>query len=321
MSDDIAPVKRRRNRLYVPLDVEFATDPKILAAGPLAAYLFVVSLAYCKRSDRPGEIHAEQLRVLALGLPGNPRKYADALVSVGLWEESDDGWIIPAWLKHNYSPDQLEQRKATAKAKSELGNHRRHHEQKGIQVSDCALCYPDSPSPQGTANVPTGNVNSREVERRESEGKVERREGRVEGRQASTGESSAVPERPAVGALRLLLDHKVQDDSVINSKAYREKVEPELREEWRGRIAAYVARRPNATAEEIAQYVLHVPGIFVEQSATKRDWYANPFCPICEGEGIARSDDPTQDTNAQPTYGPCVCRQAEPYPELTKETA
>ena len=38
MSDDIAPVKRRRNRLYVPLDVEFATDPKILDAGPLAAY-------------------------------------------------------------------------------------------------------------------------------------------------------------------------------------------------------------------------------------------------------------------------------------------
>ena len=155
MSDDIAPVKRRRNRLYVPLDVEFATDPKILDAGPLAAYLYVCSLAYCKRSDEAGNIHRAQLRVLALGLPGRPQQYADALVKVGLWAETPEGWQIPSWLKHNLSPDQLEESKARAKAKSELGNHRRHHEQKGVKVSDCSLCYPDDTSPRGTSTLPT----------------------------------------------------------------------------------------------------------------------------------------------------------------------
>ena len=315
MSDDIAPVKRRRNRLYVPLDVEFATDPKILAAGPLAAYLFVCALAYCKRSDKPGEVHAEQLRVLALGLPGKPKQYADTLVRVGLWTTTDDGWAIPSWLAHNLSPDQLEERKASAKAKSELGNHRRHHEQKGVKVSDCALCYPDDGSPQGTSTVPTGNVNSREVKGREVEGREgkgreseEKRKQAVRG--ASSDNSEPRPTNPAAAALMIFLDHKVATECRTNEAGYRASVGASMREEWRDALGSYLDRRPNATAEELAAHVLHVPGMSVAQSEPKRDWYADPRCEHCDGDGLAN----TAPEGDAATYGPCHCRRAEPYP-------
>lgn len=313
MSDDIAPVKRRRNRLYVPLDVEFATDPKILAAGPLAAYLYVCSLAYCKRSDKAGEIHREQLRVLALGLPGKPEKFAETLVSVGLWASTDDGWEIPAWLKHNMSPDQLEESKARAKAKSELGNHRRHHEQKGVKVSDCSLCYPDSPSPRGTGNVPTGNVNSpnrskekgREVEGREEKGREDK---------ASTGDAFDNSQRgaikPAAAALQMLIEYRMATDTGIGNEAgYRTWLTNELRETHRDAIARYTDRRPDATADEIAVYVLAVPGKTAAQSEPRRDWYADPTCTTCDGDGMAN----TAPEGTPATYGPCDCRRSEPY--------
>ena len=319
MSDEIAPVKRRRNRLYVPLDVEFASDPKILEAGPLAAYLYVCSLAYCKRSDRAGEIHAAQLRVLALGLPGKPEKFAETLVKVGLWTETADGWEIPAWLKHNLSPEQLEESKARAKTKSELGNHRRHHEQKGVKVSDCPLCYPDDPSPQGNSTLPTGNVNSpkrREEKRREEKGReVEGREGKRREDKASAGEHSdnshRGTQRPAAAALEMLIEYRMANDTgITNADGYRTWLTSELREKHRGAIARYIERRPDASAEEIAVYVLDVPGMTARQTEAKRDWYADPHCMSCDGDGIANS----APEGAPATYGPCDCRRPEPYP-------
>ena len=318
MSDDIAPVKRRRNRLYVPLDVEFATDPKILDAGPLAAYLYVCSLAYCKRSDEAGNIHRAQLRVLALGLPGRPQQYADALVKVGLWAETPEGWQIPSWLKHNLSPDQLEESKARAKAKSELGNHRRHHEQKGVKVSDCSLCYPDDTSPRGTSTLPTGNVNS--PNRREVEGREEKRR-EVEGRKdkASTGDlpdnSERAPLKPAAAALNKLIEHRMATDTGINEPdGYRSWLTADLRNKHRTPLAAYLDRRPNATADELAAYVLQVPGISVAQSEPRPDWYYAPDCTDHDPDGLVRIDD-----TGQGTYGPCPCRRAEPYPTTPTE--
>lgn len=315
MSDDIAPVKRRRNRLYVPLDVEFATDPKILDAGPLAAYLYVCSLAYCKRSDEAGNIHRSQLRVLALGLPGRAQQYADTLVKVGLWAETPEGWEIPSWLKHNLSPDQLEDRKATAKAKSELGNHRRHHEQKGVRVADCSHCYPPegvpNPSPRGEFSVPTGNVNSPEVEKREHKGT------QVEGTQGNKTQAAGDPvlsshrgtPNAAAAALRILLEHKITTENPRSPDGYRTSVGPRLRDDHRAALAAYLDRRPHATADELAAYVLNVPGLTVTQSEARRDWYADPQCEHCDGDGLTKLDD-----GGQGTYGPCPCRRADPYP-------
>ena len=186
-------------RLFVPLDVEFATNDRILAAGPLAAYLYVCSLAYCKRQGdrdgREGFVHASALKVLAVGFPGKAEKHASALVDAGLWQAVDGGWVIPAWLKHNKSTDQLAADKQAAKEKSILGNHRRHHEAKGEKSPDCPLCYP---SPQGSPTAPTGEEKRSptapkekgKAEGRQREGKAEA-EGEGEGEGEGHGDQSS----------------------------------------------------------------------------------------------------------------------------------
>ena len=47
--------------LFVPLDVDYADDPKIIEAGPLAELLFVRGLAFCKQQLSDGHIARSQL--------------------------------------------------------------------------------------------------------------------------------------------------------------------------------------------------------------------------------------------------------------------
>jgi len=194
-------------RLYVPLDVEFATNDRILAAGPLASYLYVCSLAHAKRQGdrdgREGFVNAGALRVLTIGFPGKPEKYAQALVDAGLWREIDGGWTIPAWLKHNKSAEQISADKQALKDKSLLGNHRRHHEAKGEKNPDCPLCYPPDSSPRGENPLPPGTKNAPKV-KGEAEGREGKAEGEVkgeaEGRESSSGRPpklESVPPLPA----------------------------------------------------------------------------------------------------------------------------
>ena len=129
-------------RFFVPLDVNYQLDDKIMSAGYVAECLYVRALAYCKRAGTEGRIKRSQLRALALGLPGRPAKHADVLVEVGLWGTDDDGYRISGWLNHNLSNDQMTEQKAKIRVKSIAGNHKRHHVAKGVVDEDCELCNP-----------------------------------------------------------------------------------------------------------------------------------------------------------------------------------
>lgn len=130
------------HNLYVPLDVDFATDDKILAAGPAAAYLYVCSLAYCKRTLNDGAIARNQLRAFSVGLP-KAERHASTLVDVGLWVETETGWRVASWLKHNPAKAHVRavaDRKHQASLKA---NHERWHVD-GKTGPDCPLCFPES---------------------------------------------------------------------------------------------------------------------------------------------------------------------------------
>ena len=122
--------------------------------------------------------------------------------------------------------------------------------------------------------------------------------------------SSPPPRTPAAAALRMLLDHKVEQKQPTNEIGYRRSLEPQLRTEWRQPLADYLAKRPDATAHELAAHVLGVPGISAQQTQRPPDWYANPLCEQCYGDGLT-NDAPE---GAPAVYGPCWCRQTNPYP-------
>lgn len=103
------------SRLFVPLDVNFCDDPKVIEAGPDAELVYLRSLMLAKRLGGDGFIHRNHLHRLCGGMTAVEHQIVDAptiagyLVEAGLWVEVDDGWLIAAWLKHNPSDDDLAQ--------------------------------------------------------------------------------------------------------------------------------------------------------------------------------------------------------------------
>ena len=78
---------------WVYLDDHFDEHHKVLAAGemhPLAPWLFVCGLTYCRRSDARGLIPGAKVRTLT---PLYKKAARDALVSIGLWDEVEGGAI------------------------------------------------------------------------------------------------------------------------------------------------------------------------------------------------------------------------------------
>lgn len=117
---------------------------------------------------------------------------------------------------------------------------------------------------------------------------------------------------PGAAALEILMKWKIKNTPDVNEVAYRKSVGPKLKDEHRDALLAYLQRRPNATADELAAHVLKVPGMSVQQSEPKRDWYANPNCE-CEGDGLRNE----AEEGMPASYGPCPCRRPEQYPTLT----
>jgi hypothetical protein len=110
--------------LYVALDVNYADDDKVIAAGPMAELLFVRSLAFAKRDRHDGRITDGQVRdVISARIPRH-RLAVDRLVDVGLWERNGSGFYVSAWLKRNLPVVELDGKKAAAGV---LGNHTRWH--------------------------------------------------------------------------------------------------------------------------------------------------------------------------------------------------
>lgn len=106
-----------KSGLYVPLDVNFSDDDKVMECSAEAHLLYIRSLLLSKRTQSDGFVHHRQLRRLTEGF----RYLADCdvgpvlvaeLVDVGLWDELEDGWLIAAFTAHNQTSEQLAEKKA-----------------------------------------------------------------------------------------------------------------------------------------------------------------------------------------------------------------
>ena len=93
------------------------------------------------------------------------------------------------------------------------------------------------------------------------------------------------------------------------SASFREGVKRNAMKERAQIIAAYIAQHTNCSDNELLMLVgLGDPNIKPAGSAP--DWYANPLCEQCYGDGLAN----LAPEGAPAVYGPCPCRQTNPYP-------
>lgn len=153
--------------LHVQLDVEYASDDKLIEAGPLAELLYVRGLCFAKRTLRDGVISHGQLTAVGIGIP-SVTKHARRLVEVGAWTATPTGYRITNWLKRNKSAAQVKA-EASRKSKDSIAkNHKRWHVDENKSNPTCPLCYPEldhSPDPnQDPARDTTSDSTEEEVE-------------------------------------------------------------------------------------------------------------------------------------------------------------
>ena len=90
---------------WIKLDDQFRNHPKILAAGPLASWLYVCGLTFAGQYLTDGHIPSTMLGMLAA--VDNAQELADRLVDVGLWEEVDGGYQIHDFTEYNPTREEV----------------------------------------------------------------------------------------------------------------------------------------------------------------------------------------------------------------------
>lgn len=92
---------RTATRFYVPLDVNFFDDDKIVEAGEAAGWLYLNIMTKAKQLDSDGLLTRAQIE--RLGVRGWQRRLA-RLLEVDAIEETTPGvYVIPGWLTWNES--------------------------------------------------------------------------------------------------------------------------------------------------------------------------------------------------------------------------
>lgn len=85
--------------VWLRIDDQIAHHPKFIEAGPLASWLWVCGNGYCNKYLTDGFI--PEGAIDTLGTVPNASKWAQRLVSAGLWEAVDGGFHVHDFHDHN----------------------------------------------------------------------------------------------------------------------------------------------------------------------------------------------------------------------------
>jgi len=87
--------------MWVKLDDHFAEHPKVVAAGPVAGFLYVAALCYANRHLTNGFIPAAQVTALLPRDGVNFAQISKRLCAAGLWSETTQK-ETPGYQIHDY---------------------------------------------------------------------------------------------------------------------------------------------------------------------------------------------------------------------------
>lgn len=111
---------------YVQLDDQIANHPKILKAGPEAAWLWACAIAYCQNHLTDGYVTSEVLHTMPGFKTGRQRQLAERLLEAikpggthGLLERRGEDYAVHDYLDRNPSKEVvLERRRKAAERKA-----------------------------------------------------------------------------------------------------------------------------------------------------------------------------------------------------------
>lgn len=101
---------RKPRGIYLPLDIEFFDNDRVIRAGEKAGWLFIAMCCRAKRLLSDGVLSEQQIDRLHIA---GWRRRLDTLIEVGLVIPTDDGrFLILGWLERNMSAEQVEAARA-----------------------------------------------------------------------------------------------------------------------------------------------------------------------------------------------------------------
>lgn len=114
------PVLHGERMTWMKLDDQFFRHPKARAAGLDGRALFVASLCYCTGQLTNGAIGADVVALL-VAEAGVKASAVKKLVSLNLWEQTADGYIVHNYLRYQPSADEVRAARAKKAAAGKLG--------------------------------------------------------------------------------------------------------------------------------------------------------------------------------------------------------
>jgi hypothetical protein len=141
--------------MWVKIDDQFPTHPKVMKAGLEARALFITSLCYSANHLTDGFITPEVTPLLtAMSQITNGAAAVKKLIDVGLWEVCEDGYLIHDFLVYNPpSTKILDERRANAERQARFRDHRNV---KSNAVSNTVSNTPPVPVPVPVLNKKIG---------------------------------------------------------------------------------------------------------------------------------------------------------------------
>lgn len=226
--------------VYVKLDVDYQSDPKIMHAGYLAELVYVRSLALAKRTLLDGHIAQSHLTLLALGIPGKPERHAAALVDAGLWQTTEGGWLITSWAKHNKSRQDIDAHRARKAENGARGAHEKWHTDPSKANASCVHCMANGWLTDGSLLSPS-HTQTWPKEKEETKTKT-KEETEEETSVAIVSSGSGSPERPVDDDdqwvqtetdRRMIVTPPRAQPGTAAWRAYRARIEGEIRTQTR----------------------------------------------------------------------------------------
>lgn len=138
---------------WLRIDDRVRTHPKIVKAGPAAAWLWFCGVCYCREHLTDGFIQSGMVPTLAPGLTA-VKKHVAALVNVGLWHSEQGGYRVHDFLDWNPSRAQVEEQRAQDRQRKRGGVVAESSEiPDGIQTSSSCASAGDAGLGSGSSSA------------------------------------------------------------------------------------------------------------------------------------------------------------------------
>jgi hypothetical protein len=162
--------------IYVPLSVNFSSNPKVRALkrygkeARATRDLYVQMLLYCKGTKSDGWVPDDEIGVLVYPDPEKTgMRQAGFLAEVGLVERGVNGYRVTGWLDRNPSREAIELKSAAKGRGARHANHRRWHvETDSPDPANCEWCQKSDQTTDQTTDPASDSVAIGDAKRSDS---------------------------------------------------------------------------------------------------------------------------------------------------------